>query len=235
MMKKYKTKIIAGFIIVISLVAAFFQGEEIPKNQSEYEDNIEEIIQKEETPEEIPAKASVIETKKEQEPAKEEKKEFDEDITENIKETSVSDKTENDTIKRLNCTLSVKCDTIINNKDKLNSEKLKLIPQDGIIFAEQEVTFYEGESVFNLLVREMKKNKIHLEFVNTPIYNSAYIEGIANLYEKDCGENSGWKYMVNGHSPNFGCSNYQLKEGDKVEWVYSCDLGKDVGGEYEKQ
>ena len=23
---------------------------------------------------------------------------------------------------------------------------------------------------------------------------------------------------------------YQLKEGDRVEWVYTCDLGSDVGG-----
>ena len=65
---------------------------------------------------------------------------------------------------------------------------------------------------------------------NTPIYNSAYIEGIANLYEFDCGELSGWMYKVNGWFPNYGCSRYRLTEGDVVEWVYTCDLGNDVGG-----
>ena len=25
---------------------------------------------------------------------------------------------------------------------------------------------------------------------------------------------------------------YQLKEGDTIEWVYTCDLGVDVGGFY---
>ena len=40
----------------------------------------------------------------------------------------------------------------------------------------------------------MKKNKIHMEFENTPLYNSAYVEDIANLYEFDCGELSGWMY-----------------------------------------
>lgn len=83
---------------------------------------------------------------------------------------------------------------------------------------------------FNLLVREMKQSKIHLEFENTPIYNSAYIEGIANLYEFDCGELSGWMYRVNGWFPNYGCSRYELQDGDKVEWLYTCDLGADIGG-----
>ena len=90
--------------------------------------------------------------------------------------------------------------------------------------------FYDGESVFDLLQREMKNSKIHMEFENTPMYNSAYIEGIGNLYEFDCGELSGWMYKVNDWFPNYGCSRYQLKQGDKVEWVYTCNLGIDVGG-----
>ena len=80
------------------------------------------------------------------------------------------------------------------------------------------------------LQREMKNSKIHMEFENTPMYNSAYIEGIGNLYEFDCGELSGWMYKVNDWFPNYGCSRYQLKQGDKVEWVYTCNLGIDVDG-----
>ena len=38
-------------------------------------------------------------------------------------------------------------------------------------------------------------------------------------------------YKVNGSFPNYGCSSYKLKAGDIVEWVYTCDLGKDVGAE----
>lgn len=132
----------------------------------------------------------------------------------------------------MTCTLSVRCDTILNNIGWLNPEKVELVPDDGVIFPATQVTFYEGESVFNVLQREMKKVKIHMEFENTPIYNSAYIEGIHNLYEFDCGELSGWMYKVNGWFPNYGCSRYQLKDGDVVEWVYTCDLGVDVGGYY---
>lgn len=133
--------------------------------------------------------------------------------------------------KELMCTLSVRCDTVLNNMEKLDDEKAGIIPVNGIIFEEQTVVFYEGESVFDLLVREMKKNKIHLEFENTPIYNSAYIEGIANLYEYDCGNLSGWTYKINGALSGYGCSQRQINEGDKIEWVYTCDLGKDVGVE----
>ncbi|MBP3448067.1 MAG: DUF4430 domain-containing protein [Clostridia bacterium] len=130
------------------------------------------------------------------------------------------------------CFLSVRCDTILNNMTWLDPEKIEMVPADGVIFAEREVSFYEGESVFQVLLREMKQNKIHMEYENTPIYNSAYIEGIANLYEFDCGELSGWMYKVNGWFPNYGCSRYQLQSGDRIEWVYTCDLGADVGGSY---
>lgn len=135
----------------------------------------------------------------------------------------------------LTCSLTVSCNTIKNNLSLLDSEKRELVPENGIIYSNQAVTFYEGESVFNVLLREMKRSKIHIEFANTPIYNSAYIEGIGNLYEFDCGELSGWMYKVNGIFPNYGCSRYQLKNGDSIEWVYTCDLGADVGGNYSAQ
>ncbi|MDR2296437.1 MAG: DUF4430 domain-containing protein, partial [Clostridiales Family XIII bacterium] len=73
---------------------------------------------------------------------------------------------------------------------------------------------------------------IHMEFENTPIYNSAYIEGINNLYEFDAGELTGWMYKVNGWYPNYGCSRYRLAAGDVIEWHYTCDLGRDLGAEW---
>lgn len=130
------------------------------------------------------------------------------------------------------CTLSVDCLTILDNMDKLKEEKLSVLPKDGIIYKERKVIFYEGETVFDVLNREMKKNRIHMEFENTPMYNSNYIEGIGNLYEFDCGDLSGWTYSVNGWFPNYGCSRYKLKDGDKIQWRYTCDLGRDVGDQW---
>lgn len=128
------------------------------------------------------------------------------------------------------CTLSINCSTILDNLDLCDPEKADLVPEDGWVLQPISVTFYEGESVFNVLQRVCKRQKIHMEFENTPIYNSAYIEGIHNLYEFDVGELSGWMYKVNEWFPNYGCSRYQLKDGDVIDWVYTCDLGDDVGG-----
>lgn len=128
------------------------------------------------------------------------------------------------------CTLSVRCDALFAHMDWLDQAKRELIPKDGVILPTQTVPFYQGESVFNLLQRELKRANIHLEFTRPPLYNSAYIEGIHNLYEFDAGELSGWTYQVNGWFPNYGSSRYQLQEGDVVAWQYTCNLGVDVGG-----
>lgn len=127
-----------------------------------------------------------------------------------------------------NCTLSVDCKTILSNLDNFSEDKIEVLPQDGVIFEKQEISFFNGESVFDVLKRAMINNETHLEFSITPIYNSVYIEGINNIYEFDCGELSGWMYKVNGRTPNISCSEYYLRKGDIVEFVYTCDLGKDI-------
>jgi hypothetical protein len=125
--------------------------------------------------------------------------------------------------------LTVRTDTILNNMNLLNREKHELVPHDGVIFPTTAVTAYEGESVFNILQREMRRARIHMVSRFTPIYNSAYIEAINNLYEFDVGELSGWMYKVNDWFPNYGASRYMLKPGDVIEWHYTCDLGRDLG------
>ena len=130
------------------------------------------------------------------------------------------------------CTISISCATILNHMDWLDPDKTELVPADGWLLPATQAEFHEGESVFDVLQRVCRDNGIHMEFSNTPMYNSAYIEGIGNLYEFDCGEQSGWMYSVNGWFPNYGCSRYALKDGDTVKWVYTCDYGKDVGGAY---
>ena len=128
------------------------------------------------------------------------------------------------------CTFSIECSTILNNLDMLDPDKLEMVPGGGVILSGTTVSFYEGESVFDVLQRLCQDYGIHMEASWTPIYNSAYIEGIHNLYEFDCGSLSGWMYRVNGWYPNYGCSRYQLAQGDVVEWRYTCDLGSDIGG-----
>lgn len=128
------------------------------------------------------------------------------------------------------CTLSISCAVLLDHMDELDAEKAELIPADGILLPAAEHPFTEGESVFDLLLRVCRENKLHMEFSSAPLYGSAYIEGIGNLYEFDCGDGSGWMYRVNGSFPRFGCSQYVLCAGDTVEWLYTCDFGADIGG-----
>lgn len=130
------------------------------------------------------------------------------------------------------CILSVRCNTILNNMGDLRKGKECMVPSDGVIYKRRRAVYYEGESVYNVLSREMARNRIHMDFEFTPMYNSVYIKGIHNLYEFDCGALSGWMYKVNGWFPNYGCSRYLLKPGDNIEWEYTCDLGRDVGCEW---
>lgn len=134
--------------------------------------------------------------------------------------------------KKLTCTISIRCDTVLHNTESLKPGKEAIVPKDGVMLRTVEASFSDGENVFDVLRRVTRENKIHMEFQNTPIYNSAYIEGIGNLYEFDCGPLSGWMYKVNDWFPNYGCSRYLLKDGDKIEWIYTCDLGADIGGAY---
>ena len=125
------------------------------------------------------------------------------------------------------CSLSVRCDEVFSCMDKLKKGKETIIPEDGVFCPETKVEFSEGESVFDVLYREMRNRNIHFEFVKTPAYDSVYIEGIGNLYEFDCGDYSGWSYRVNGVKPNVGCSQYQVKSGDVIVFYYTCNFLKD--------
>lgn len=62
--------------------------------------------------------------------------------------------------------------------DMLKEEKKALVPAGGVILDTTPVTFSERESVFDVFKRVTREQRIHMEFENTPIYNSAYIEGI---------------------------------------------------------
>ncbi len=134
--------------------------------------------------------------------------------------------------KKLTCTIAIDCKTILDNWDDLNKKKEAYVPKDGWILKKQTVEFEEGETVFDVLKRVLKENKIQMESSYTPMYGSYYVEGINQLYEFDCGKNSGWMYRVNGWYPNYGCSSYTLESGDEIEWRYTCNLGSDVGDVY---
>lgn len=112
------------------------------------------------------------------------------------------------------CTISISCATILDNMDACDPDKREQVPQDGVILAPVEVGFQTGENVFDVLQRVCRENRIQMESKWTPLYESAYIQGIHNLYEFDVGSGSGWMYSVNDWYPNYGCSCYTVQPGD---------------------
>ena len=130
------------------------------------------------------------------------------------------------------CTITIRCDTILDNADKLDEAKAPYVPEDGEILPLITVEFTEGETVFDVLKRVCDAAQLQIEYSWTPLYDSYYVEGINHLYEFDCGFESGWMYQVNDGFPNYGSSAYEVKPGDKIEWKYTCaGLGTDVGAE----
>ena len=128
------------------------------------------------------------------------------------------------------CTITIRCDTILDNMDRLDAGKEVYVPEDGTILDVSSVKFEEGETVFDVLTRVCEDAGIQIEYAWTAVYDSYYIEGINHLYEFDCGNESGWMYKVNGWFPNYGCSSYELEDGDEIVWCYTCNgLGEDVG------
>ncbi len=129
------------------------------------------------------------------------------------------------------CTISIDCSTILDNMDKLERGKEGLIPSDGILLAKTEVQYEEGDTVFTMLKRELQSRKMHYDFEGSG--SSAYLAGLCNIYEFDCGKLSGWEFAVNGSFPSVGVGVYKLSPGDSVALIYTCDLGDDIGNHYD--
>lgn len=117
----------------------------------------------------------------------------------------------------------IECQTILNNMDRLQNGYQSFIPQNGIILNTTSVEIKEGDTVLNVLKRVANQNKIKLSI------RAGYVEGIANIDESICGDESGWIYSVNGKFINTGASNYKVNQGDEIKWQYTCENGRDLG------
>lgn len=127
--------------------------------------------------------------------------------------------------KQIDVTIEITCSQILEHMEDFNKDKEKYLPEDGWIFKKKHVKMNEGDSVFDVLKKICKENKIHIESSTSPVYKSVYVEGINQLYEFDCGPQSGWMYKVNEEIPNYGCSAYKIKDGDDIVWYYTVTLG----------
>lgn len=101
------------------------------------------------------------------------------------------------------------------------------ITGDSNILGATAVPVEAGESALDLLKRVTRSKGIPMEYQGSSGF--AYVEGIDNLYEFDEGPTSGWMFKVNGNFPNMSAGAYKVQVGDRIDWLYTTDLGKDVG------
>lgn len=99
--------------------------------------------------------------------------------------------------------------------------------EHGVILAPAAYEIEKNETALELLKRITRKQKIQMEYQGSKTF--AYVEGIDNLYEYDHGAESGWMYKVNGEFPSAASGSWIVKPGDTIEWLYTLDLGQDLG------
>ncbi len=111
-------------------------------------------------------------------------------------------------------TLSVTCEVIAG-------EQAAHIPQDGVILDTCTMDIADGETVLDLLLQAAQAEGF------TVGREGGYIRSIAGIREHDFGQLSGWVYRVNSEIPSQGCDSFELQAGDRVEWLYSLELGRE--------
>ena len=89
-----------------------------------------------------------------------------------------------------------------------------------------QVTMNDGETVLDALNRITKEKGIHRDVTGGG--SSAYVKGLANVYEFDRGQGSGWMYRITGVFPDRGVGAVKIQPGDNIEFLYTLDLGKDL-------
>ncbi|MCL1805955.1 MAG: S-layer homology domain-containing protein, partial [Clostridiales bacterium] len=98
--------------------------------------------------------------------------------------------------------------------------------QASVYFSLAELEMNDNETAFSILQR----TGLDIRTATYNQYAGVYVEAINGFGEFSDGPLSGWMYSVNGVFPDYSASLYTLEDGDIVAWVYTRDLGKDVGG-----
>lgn len=117
--------------------------------------------------------------------------------------------------------MSVNCSEILKNMDSLDSGLEEYIPEYGLIVEDKAYPIKDGDTVYDLLIRVTKENRIQVE--SKGFSGSREIEGINYIYNSSCGKGSRWICKINGEIQQPVCTDYKLKDGDIVQWIYVCN------------
>ena len=106
---------------------------------------------------------------------------------------------------------AVECQAAVDKGNQI----AKKISKNGYVLAPVTMELEKGATVYDAL------KKSGLVFTSEGGMFGQYVSSIQSLAEKACGDQSGWKYEVNGVFPGVSCSVQKLQDGDTVIWHYS--------------
>lgn len=123
-------------------------------------------------------------------------------------------------------------------KRKSSESGVKYKNQLGEIIEATKVPFAEGDTVASVTLRLLKALDIKATYTGRQ-NNNFYLSSIGDFtlggeyYESfgefDAGAASGWMVKYNNWFINMGASEFEVEDGDMVEWLYTCSLGADIG------
>jgi len=88
----------------------------------------------------------------------------------------------------------------------------------GNIKTFNDIELKEEKTVFDLLKKVTGENNLELSFKEYP-GSGVFIESIGRT-ANDAKNNKWWQYWVNGEYAKMGASDFQLENGDFIEWKY---------------
>ncbi len=98
------------------------------------------------------------------------------------------------------------------------SVSLKIDSGEGSVKTFNGIELKEEKTAFALLKKAAQENNLELSFKEYP-GTGIFIESIDNI-GGDATNNKWWQYWVNGEYATIGAGDFQLKNGDSVEWKY---------------
>lgn len=119
------------------------------------------------------------------------------------------------------CYITIECKSILKHLGDLKPGHEKYVPSDGYLLRKYSCTYKSGDTAYDILKRGCAAQHIKITAQDT-VYG-VYIAGINNIDEKDCGDESGWLYSVNGKFPSITCGKQNVKPNDEILFTYTCE------------
>ena len=111
----------------------------------------------------------------------------------------------------------------------------------GVIIGATEVPFQTGDSIADVTVRLFEamgldydctgtaEEGFYLSSINDFELNDVYYPTFG---EFDAGNMSGWCVRLNNWHINQGTSDFEVEDEDVVRWLYTCEMGADIGADF---